>query len=187
MYIFLHRGAEKSQPSPTCNIACRGGIVKEYTPDCVCIPSFLNDVPSLPKPKQKLFLLDFTQDYNTQLRWCTPTFYAYVYIDIANKKVSHMSDWTTTPVVSGGENLPTLPGVDLGDTCNFNRPVVGILDREYDSHTILGYVFRRSATSEPVPAGYMLPGAQGGMRFVDLIQNARHFQRGNGPCRGCGR
>lgn len=169
-------------------------------PNCVNVMEKKMDL-SIPKPKQKIYIGQFSYDPNLAGGpVCFPMYYAFRYVRISDGSFGPLSDWTTIPVYAGAKTLPCIDtkcsNVPLGkDSCNFNRPVMVTID-PLDLAMVDGYVLnlhRQSGGFDPSDEGEIVgillaasrdqPNGSGWTSsWVDVIFNTN--QRGQ-ICKGC--
>ena len=108
-------------------ISCKGKKEK-WDSSCSWLMEIKYD-PSIAKPKNPLYLLKFEYSKEIGPPVCLPMWYAYRYVDSKTGNYGSMSEWTTSPISAGGKNLPTPPGCTIEETCEFNMPVIGVIEK----------------------------------------------------------
>lgn len=92
--------------------------------------------PTLTSPAGKrLSLLSFVVDSAIGAPFTSPVWYRFRYVNSHTGGYSEFSDWTSTPVISGGCCQPCAIGVGVDcaqRSCDSNKPTIGILKSQLD-------------------------------------------------------
>jgi len=109
-------------------LSCKRDTLK-WDPTCLWMQELKSD-SSIQQPQNPLYLVKFSYSENSGPPVCLPMWYAYRYVKADTGEYGPLSQWTTSPVSAGGQNLPLPPNCSISDdTCTFNNPVIGVVDK----------------------------------------------------------
>lgn len=189
-FIWWVRNLPKPTPGKTCH-----NTDWSWNNSCLYFDEKTYD-PTLKSPADiKPYLIGFSNSSGAGNPLYLPMWYRFRYVNVVTGGYSDFSQWTSSPVISGGCCLPCPEGVGKcsfsqgSSTCSYNSPIIGIAQSEsaynpyspqpdgsfiyINVHRYVGKSYTDitppSSDVEDEIVGYMIPGnIYGGVSYYGL-------------------
>jgi hypothetical protein len=195
--------------APTPGRDCRATSDWLWSDNCLYIQELQPDYTLSSPTNLRPYLIDFTYSPSSGNSFFLPVWYRFRYVNVLTGGYSDFSNWTQTPVISGGCCLPCVGGPgNCGDmktgysSCSFNRPTIGISskDSQYNPtqyqestgtyiylnlHRYVGTSYNQSSMPPDNAVDEIIGTLQPG-QYINGVQYYSAYDVYNNPCKeGC--